>query len=92
MRFDHYHHLAGASLLEDILADLADHRSKLDRLQAAQEVLMANFDALRDEIARLITYIQTPRPAPVEDPAIQAEIDALAAQAKAAADAVTPPV
>ena len=47
---------------------------------------MANFTDLQAQVARLIAYLQRP-----EDPAIQAQIDAMAAQAKAAADAVTPP-
>ena len=93
MNLHHYHHLAGASLLEDILAEQEAQRSKLDRITGHQEQLMANFAELQAQIARLISYVQNPPapPPPVEDPAIQAAIDALAAQAKTAADAVTPP-
>ncbi len=53
-----------------------------------QETMMADFTLLTAEVAKLIAYVQAPRP---EDPAIQAEIDRLAAEVKAVNDQVAPP-
>ena len=53
-----------------------------------QEKMMADFSVLTAEVAKLIAYVQQPKP---EDPAIQAQIDALVGQVKAANDAVAPP-
>jgi hypothetical protein len=53
-----------------------------------QERLMADFTVLVAEVAKLIVYAQTPK---VEDPAIQAQIDKIAADVKAVNDAVAPP-
>ena len=53
-----------------------------------QEKMMADFTLLTAEVAKLIAYVQTPRP---EDPAIQQQIDALAAQVKAENDRLGTP-
>lgn len=52
-----------------------------------EDLIMADLSQLRTEVQRLIVLVQSPRP---EDPAIQAEIDTLTAEVKAAADAAGP--
>jgi hypothetical protein len=69
---------------------MRDRREWRQVLTTVQEIktAMPNFNELATQIDRLIAALQAPRP---EDPQVQADIDALAAKAKAAADAATPP-
>ena len=84
MRIDHYIHLAGAQILEDIQADLDTHRTKLDQMRRLQENTMADLTRLNAAVALVAAYINTLKATPSpEDPAVQAGVDETAAALEA---------
>ena len=90
MRLDVYHHLAGKQALDDLLVEVEMQRTKLDRLQALGEHLMANLTALQAAVATAIAYINTLK-ATQADPAEQGAVDQLTAELTAATTAPAPP-
>jgi len=90
VRLDVYHHLAGKQALDDLLVEVEMQRTKLDRLQALGEHLMANLTALQAAVATAIAYINTLK-ATQADPAEQGAVDQLTAELTAATTAPAPP-
>ena len=89
MRIDHYIHLAGAQILDDIQADLDTHRTKLDQIRRLQENTMADLTRLNAAVALVAAYINTLKATP-EDPAIQVGVDETAASLEALVPAPPP--
>jgi len=90
VRLDVYHHLAGKQALDDLVVEMEMQRTKLDRLQALGEHLMANLTALQAAVAQAIAYINTLK-ATQADPAEQGAVDQLTAELTAATTAPAPP-
>jgi hypothetical protein len=79
LRLDLYHHIAGAQVLEEILATLDDHRAQLDQLRRYQEQLMATSAEILALVAQVKAYVDTLKAAQ-PDPADQGLKDQIAAE------------
>lgn len=96
-RLDLYHHYAGRQVLEEILAEQEEQRTKLDQLRRLGERLMADTTKLLTDLAALKTAVdaliasQGASGQAAIDQA-DAQVVALTGQVQAAtAAAITPP-
>lgn len=98
MRHDLYLHLAGKSVLDDLLVEVEAVRNKLDRVSTRQEELMADISGVNAQLTALTAAVNA-LIAKVQQGGTptQADLDAVAAQMKTLTDqanataGVTPP-